>query len=148
MEHLRLLFVKPRKLSRFYVWVFPNNQTSPQIGFVHMLVILHFHFITCGYFIKTRGTHTQSHTWHPLSFFSGRMNFFCIMIIYNNAKMMVSEVVNDQSSDSSSHVYVLFIKVRSSCFDIIILKQTAFNFSCLLISHIRTWQLSFLLSHL
>lgn len=62
--------------------------------------------------------------------------------------MMASEVVNDQSSDSSSHVYVLFIKVRSSCSDIINLKQTAFNVSCLLISHIRTWQLSFLLSHL
>lgn len=51
-------------------------------------------------------------------------------------------------SDSSSHVYVLFIKVRSSCSDIINLKQTAFHVSCLLISHIRTWQLSFLLSHL
>lgn len=62
--------------------------------------------------------------------------------------MMVSEVVNDQSSDSSSHVYVLFIKVRSSCSDIINPKQTAFNFSCLFMSHIRTWQLSFLFSHL
>lgn len=36
--------------------------------------------------------------------------------------MMVSEVVKDQSSDSSSHVYVLFIKVLPALTSLILNK--------------------------